>query len=396
MTELQYSGYYDYNATTPVADSVIEKMSSVARKFSNASGKSALSAINKQLIAESRSNVADLLCCDPENITFVSGGTEANNWAIKGGLLGFVKNPGHIITSAIEHPSVLDTIKYMKDYFGFEVTYLTPDCHGKIKTEDVEKAIRPNTQLISLMYANNETGVIQPVKQVQILARSRNIKFHVDAVQVVGKMVVNLSELDADYVSFSGHKFYGPKGIGGLYVKDKSSLHPLIHGGGQETGMRSGTENLMAIVGIGQAAKTCLPEIERWNEKNNTFKKLLINKMLEQEFEVEFNGTTSFEGAISNTVNFSITGIRGEALAFLLEAKYGICVSIGSACSNNKKKDLSHVLESMGCSEQRIQSAIRVSFGLHTELADIDYFIDAISAAAKKLLSVSHSIKKAS
>ncbi|MFT7681750.1 MAG: cysteine desulfurase [Moritella dasanensis] len=383
------SGYFDYNATTPLFDSVMDKMAATMGHFSNASGKSVPSQKNKQLIQDSRQLVADLVGCGADQLAFVSGGSEANNWAIKGCLLQYAKSPGHIITSTIEHPSVLDTVKYMVDHFGFEVTFLKPNRDGAVSFDDIELSIRADTQLISLMYANNETGVIQPVKAVQKLAHDHGIKFHVDAVQIVGKRIINFNEIGADYISFSAHKFYGPKGIGGLYIKIPTSLPPLIHGGGQEMGMRAGTENLLAIAGMGQAAKECHQHLEQWELAYQGYKKSLIEQLSAQCFEVEFNGVTTPKEAMSNTLNFSIKGIRGEALALMLDRKYNISVSIGSACSNNKTQHLSHVLESMDLSEARIQAAIRMSFGYFTRQEDIDYFVDSISTAAIKLLSIS-------
>ncbi|CZF83755.1 cysteine desulfurase family protein [Grimontia marina] len=378
--------YFDFNATTPVSEEVAEEMFSVKNQFSNASGSNVQSKISKALITESRSHVAELLNCGPESIYFVSGGTEANNWAIKGTLFRHIAEPGHIVTTSIEHPSVLESIAYMVRNFGFEATYVSPNESGYVDVEAIKNAIRPNTQLISMMYANNETGVLQPVKEVQDLAEQRAIKFHVDAVQAVGKTKVDLSALNADFVSFSAHKFNGPKGIGGIFIKNAQDLDPLVHGGGQEFGLRSGTENIMAIVGLGKAARLKNENMDLIEVRSKKVKKILIERLMNWGQALSLNGATTDDKSLSNTLNFSIKGIRGEALALLLEVNYGITVSLGSACSNNKEKNLSHVLLSMGLDEPRIRAAIRVSWGEGVNESDAEYFIEAVKDSTEFLL----------
>ncbi|ANG61611.1 hypothetical protein A8C75_03385 [Marinobacterium aestuarii] len=378
-------GYFDYNATTPVSEAAAQAMSAALRRFANPSGRTAPSTSNRELMQSSKERVARLLGTEPAHVFFTSGGSESNNWAIKGSLLNDLPRAGHILTTALEHPSVLETIRYCAQQFGFEVTCLHPDASGAVSVDAMAVAIRPDTRLISMMYANNETGVIQPVEQVAKLARKRGIPFHVDAVQAVGKRAFNVESLGADFVSFSAHKFYGPKGIGGLYVRNIERLSPLIHGGGQEMAMRSGTENLVAIAGLGAAADECYRELSAWDQHSLACKQRLIERLKHADIQTHINGASTYEAAISNTLNLSIPGIRGEALAVLMERKEGMVVSIGSACSNNKTKQLSPVLLAMGLDEERIQSAIRISFGRFTRLDDIDRFATSLERRVKQL-----------
>jgi cysteine desulfurase len=392
MTQAQaIEGYFDYNATTPVSEAAAQAMSAALRLFANPSGRTAPSTSNRELMQSAKERVARLLGTEPAHLFFTSGGSESNNWAIKGSLLNDLPRAGHILTTALEHPSVLETIRYCARQFGFEVTCLNPDASGAVSVDAVAVAIRPDTRLISMMYANNETGVIQPVEQVAKLARKRGIAFHVDAVQAVGKRALDVESLGADFVSFSAHKFYGPKGIGGLYVRNVERLSPLIHGGGQEMAMRSGTENLVAIAGLGAAADECYRELAAWNQHSLACKQRLIERLNDADIQTCINGASAYEAAISNTLNLSIPGIRGEALAVLMERKEGMVVSIGSACSNNKTKQLSPVLLAMGLDEERIQSAIRISFGRFTRLEDIDRFAASLERRVKQLQAMGFS-----
>jgi cysteine desulfurase len=383
------SGYFDYNATTPVSDDVAQVMKATIDLFANPSGINKYSAANKDILNRSRENVARLLGTEAAKIFFTSGGSEANNWAIKSTLLQHFKTPGHIITTAIEHPSVLNTVKYYAEKFGFEVTFVFPEANGAVAIDDIVSTIRPDTQLVSMMHANNETGVIQPVEAIAQITRQRNIKFHVDGVQVIGKRRVNVEKLGIDYLYFSGHKFHGPKGIGGLYVRDIEGFSPLIHGGGQEMGWRSGTENLVAIVGLSKAAEEADSDLDQWDAHNWECKRYLMKLLNKSRINFRFNGLTEYENSISNTLNILIPGARAEALAALMEVKSGIIVSIGSACSNNKTKKLSHVLEAMGMSEREIQGSIRVSFGRFTTLDDIQKFVQSLESCTSQLLEIS-------
>lgn len=383
------SGYFDYNATTPMSESVANRMKDVMSLFCNASSSSTAAQEGKFLLSEARENVAKLLKCEPRQVAFTSGGAEANNWAIKSLLLKTISKPGHVITSAIEHPSVLDTLGYFSKEFGFEITYVKPDQHGKISAADIEKEIRENTQLISVMYANNETGVIQPIEDIVAIAKTHGIKMHSDCVQVVGKKDIDLGATGVDFASFSGHKFYGPKGIGGLFIRDPENLEPLIHGGGQEMGLRAGTENLLAITGLSQAAHDCVSNIENWDVHYTECRDYMIRRLEQSPLDVVYNGVRGPVDSVPNTLNFSLEGVRGEALAALLDKKFGIMISIGSACSNNSsEKKLSHVLTAMGFSEEHIQGSIRVSLGRYTTLQTIDRFVDCLIEVVGKLKEI--------
>lgn len=389
MADQPLAGYFDYNATTPISEAVAEKMLASLTLFCNASSSSSSAQQGKEILENGRYSVAKLLDCDPERIAFTSGGSEANNWAVKGTLFNHIANPGHVITSAIEHPSILAAVKYMSDYFGFDVTYIEPKVDGAITTSDVELALRPTTQLVSVMFANNETGVIQPIEQIANLAKSYGATVHSDCVQIVGKRNISVHDLNVDLASFSAHKFYGPKGIGGLYIRDPAGLQPLIHGGGQEMGLRAGTENLLAIAGMAQAAFDASDNVEKWDRQYKDAKKLLIQELEGSELDILFNGSVEEDLSVANTLNFSICGVRGEAIAAFLDKKHGIVVSVGSACSNNdKEKKLSHVLKSMRLQEDQIQSALRVSIGRYTTKEDIHRFVDSLVWCAKKLLEI--------
>ncbi len=390
MKNQMISGYFDYNATTPVSDNAAEAMKSTINLFANPSSINRYSVANKALLKSSRETVARLLGTEAKKVFFTSGGSEANNWAIKSTLLQHIKTPGHIITSAIEHPSVLSTVKHCAEQFGFEITFVSPQANGAVAVEEIVGAIRQDTQLVSMMYANNETGVIQPVEEVAEITHNRNIKFHVDGVQVVGKRKVDVEKIGVDFLSFSGHKFYGPKGIGGLYIRDIESISPLIHGGGQEMAMRSGTENLVAIAGLSKAVEEVCANIDQWDMHYWECKTYLMTLLSKSRICARFNGLTDYENSISNTLNIVIPGIRAEALAVLMESKHGIIISIGSACSNNKTKKLSHVLQAMGVSETDIQGSIRVSFGRFTTLENMRKFVHSLESCVDMLLDISY------
>ena len=389
MNQQHLAGYFDYNATTPISNAVIEAMAPALHLFANPSSNNSYSIKSKQVIVEARESIAQLINAQTQQMFFTSGGSEANNWAIKGVLFKHILQPGHIITTSIEHASVLDTVKYCVEHFGFEVTYLKANAKGYIEVDELNAAIRSDTQLITMMYANNETGVIQPIVQVAALAEQYDIPFHVDAVQIVGKRQIDLTQLNIDYLSLSAHKFYGPKGVGCLYIKDIKSISPLIHGGGQELSMRSGTENFVSLIGMAKAAQEAMQDIESWDKNNWNCKQHMISLLERAPIEVSFNGSTDYDKALSNTLNISVAGVRGEALATRLEVLHGYIISIGSACSNNKVKQHSHVLLSMGLTEEAVQSAVRVSFGHFTSIGDVEGFVAKFVNEVKALHRIS-------
>ncbi|MCW8093458.1 cysteine desulfurase family protein [Alteromonas sp. ASW11-130] len=389
MEQQRLSGYFDYNATTPISTEVVESMIPTIKHFANPSSSNRHAMLSKKIINDTRNQVASLLNTQPSKIFFTSGGSEANNWAVKGVLLNHIANPGHIITSEIEHASVLSTVEYCVAHFGFSVTYLKPDQNGKVNVSDVERALRDDTQLITIMYANNETGVLQPIPDISKLARDKHIPFHVDAVQLVGKRRIDLEALHVDYLSLSAHKFYGPKGVGCLYIKDASRITPLIHGGGQELSMRSGTENLVAIAGLAKAAQDASNQVERWDQNNWSCKQYMMSLLDSSPIQIKYNGSTAYNDALSNTLNISIAGIRGEALAARMEIMHSYIISIGSACSNNKAKNISHVLEAMTLSDDDIVSSVRISFGRFTSRDDVKRFVTTLVAEVQALIAIS-------
>lgn len=389
MSTQSHTGYFDYNATTPPSEAVVAVVADSLSHFWNPSSNHRQATENKQRTAQARAHTAALIGAKPEQVFYTSGGTEANNWAIKSVASQFADTRGHIITSAIEHPSVLETIKYCETHLGFTATYLKPTAQGVIELADVRAAIQPDTRLISIMYANNETGVFQPVAEIAREAQTRNIAFHVDGVQAVGKVPVDVAALGIDFLSFSAHKFYGPKGIGGLYARAGHLAQPLLHGGGQEGAHRSGTENISGIVGLGKAAEEALHHVAQWESHAWGCKQRLLSELAKIPTPVKVNGVSDREGALSNTVNLCIAGVRAEALAVLLEHKHGQIVAIGSACSNNKVKQVSHVLKAMGLCDTGIQSSIRVSFGRYTTPESVTTFVQALAQCVEQLQGMS-------
>lgn len=389
MEQQKISTYFDYNATTPVSDAAVMAMEANIRAFANASSPNRYGKANKQLIQQARHHIARLLGTETGNIFFTSGGSESNNWAIKHVLFQHLDKPGHIISTAIEHPSVLETLNYCVNTFGFRLTLLKPKADGAIAIDDFLASLQEDTQLVSVMWANNETGVIQPIKAIAEVTQTHQIPLHVDAVQIVGKREINVDSLGIDFLSFSAHKFYGPKGIGGLYVKETHDLSPLIHGGGQELGMRSGTENILAIAGLSAAAEEAAKWVNQWDTRYQEYKQYMMDLLKQSTLQIIFNGATDHKAAVNNTLNIEVSGIRGEALAVLMEQTQGFVISIGSACSNNKTKQLSHVLQAMGRSENAIQSSIRVSFGRFTCRDDIKRFVNALESCTNQLLRIS-------
>lgn len=376
---MNLSGYFDYNATTPLSDRVREEMTQIMGLFANPSSKSRAAAHLKERIAETRRLLMQLLKAPRGELYFTSGGTESNNLAIKGILYRRMADPGHIVSSAIEHPSVLETVRHLCDWFGFTHTLVEPDGRGVVRAADMARAVTTDTQLISLMMANNETGAIQPVAEVGRLAERRGIPFCIDGVQAVGKLDIDLGRIPCATLSFSSHKFYGPKGIGGLWVRDSALLTPLLHGGGQESGLRGGTENVIGILGMGAAVRDVLDHQADWRRQQRRLKALLLAELRRLDVDFQINGPPDDALQSPNTLNLSFAGLRGEALAALLEHRHGINVSIGSACSNNKQTRRSHVLKAMGLADTRIDGALRISIGRFTQEQDIGRLAEAIS-----------------
>ncbi|NQX69825.1 cysteine desulfurase [Paenibacillus alba] len=373
--------YFDYNSTTPLDPRVCRIITESLDIYGNPSSAHGPGQQARLAIQSARQHAAALLHGDPEELYFTSGGSESNNWVLKGYLSQWVGTPVHVITSVIEHPSIKETLRHWSHDGGGKVTYVPVDAEGFISSQAVIDAIRPETKLISIMLANNEIGAIQPVREIAQIAKSRGIFIHTDAVQAVGKMPIHVRELGVDSLSFSIHKLYGPKGVGGLYVHSAYKLEPLIHGGGQERGMRSGTENVLSLLGAAEACRVAMLDMERTQAKLLWCKRLLVEKLHALAPGLKINGSLDAERTLANTVNLFIPGIRGEALAAYLDHRYGIAVSVGSACSSNHEKKLSYVLQEMGLDEADIRSSLRISMGKFTDEVDIHYLVESIESA---------------
>jgi cysteine desulfurase len=396
-------GYFDYNATTPMCTQAIDALNDALLDFGNPSSKYKLAAQSKQKLVIARQHVAQLVGCDTTELTFTSGGTEANNWAIKGALTarGVIggRKPAHVIVSSIEHSSVLEIVSYLERIFSIEVTRISPNSEGIVSVEVLAEALRPHTELVSIMLVNNEIGSIQPINEISRILRARGIHFHVDGVQAVGKIPVDAHALDVDSLSFAAHKFYGPKGIGGLYLRNGIDLEPLLHGGGQEGGLRGGTEAVALIVAMGAAAEFSYQSLPELGQRAAKYREIFKRRLVERVVGVSFHGPRDERLQVPNTLSVCIDDIRAEALAAILDQIHGIQVSLGSACSNNKNDktvSLSHVLVAMGLSERAIQATLRVSFGRHTEVADFDRFVDAVAQGVRSLHRIGKGVAYAS
>lgn len=372
--------YLDHGATTPVIPEVFEAMKPYfLEKFGNASSLHLFGEEAKSALEMSRNKIAELINAEPEEIYFTSGGTEADNTAIIGAAFANSEKGKHIITSPIEHSAVLESVEYLKKN-GFDVDYVKVDENGVVDLEHLKKLIRKDTILISVMWVNNETGVIQPIHEISKIAREHGIIFHSDAVQALGKLKLNANLVDI--LSASAHKFYGPKGIGFMYIKKGIKVIPTILGGGHERGMRSGTENVSGAVGMAKALEVCY---ENFDQKHAMFKKWK-NWMIETLSEIgdyHINGTV--KEALPTHLNVSFKGVNGEALMYALSLN-GIAVSTASACSSHHKNETgSHVLKAMNLEKDVITGAIRIVTGLDNKDADIKEFLKVLKSEVKRL-----------
>ncbi|AIS52724.1 cysteine desulfurase IscS [Thermoanaerobacter kivui] len=367
--------YLDNSATTRVRSEVIEKIVEVLDKqYGNPSSLHMKGYEAEKLMSEARENVSKLINGDNEGIIFTSGGTESNNLALIGVAESLRKKGNHIISSKIEHPSVLNVLKHLEEN-GFDVTYLDVDKTGKIDLEDFKGAITDKTIFISIMAVNNEIGTIEPIDEIADIADEKDIVFHVDAIQAAGKINIDVKKQKIKMVSLSSHKIHGPKGVGALYVDKSVRIRPIIFGGGQEKNLRSGTENLPGIVGFGIASKLAKENFNDNINKLMNLKRKLYQGIVSEIKDIHLNGP-DIEGGAPHILNISFAGVRGEVLLHALEEK-GIYVSTGSACSS-KKKGQSHVLKAIGLKEDLIESAIRFSFGIFNTEEEIDYTISVL------------------
>ncbi len=377
--------YMDHSATSPVDPEVFKAMEPYfVDSYGNASTLYSLGREARKVMEDSRKKVASLIGANPNEVIFTSGGTESDNIAIKGTAYKLRKKGNHIITSNIEHPAVDETCRYLEKN-GFEVTYLPAGEEGIVKVEDLENAITNKTILITIMHANNEIGTIQPIKKIGEIARKNKIYFHTDAVQSVGKIPVDVNDLNVDLLSLSSHKLYGPKGIGALYVKKGVRLEPILHGGGHEKGLRPGTENVAGIVGLGKACEIAEQHLDENIQRTTAMRDEIIGRVLSEIEESHLNGHPTKR--LPNNINFRFTSIEGESLVLHLDAK-GIASSTGSACSS-KKLEPSHVLMALGLKEVDAHGSLRLTLGKENKEEEIDYVVESITDAVTTLRKLS-------
>lgn len=371
--------YLDYNATTPIAPEVADAMLPYLREhFGNPSSSHWYGQQTKTAVEQARQHVADLLDCQPENIVFTSGGTEANNYAIKGYALAHQNRGNHIITTHIEHPAVLEVCGYLEQR-GFHVSYMPVDEYGMVEVDAIEDAITPQTILISVMHANNEVGTIQPVADIVSVAKHHGIAVHTDAAQSMGKIPVEVDALGVDLLSVAGHKLYAPKGIGVLYIRQGVELEKLMHGAGHERGHRGGTENVLEIVGLGAACAIAGRDLEQNMAHFRTLRDRLYQGILAQIPDVKLNGHP--QQRLPNTLSLSVRGVQANAL---LSALPDIAASAGAACHAGDIA-VSAVLTAMRVPLDYAMGTIRLSIGRATSVEDVDAAIAKITAAAAEI-----------
>ena len=377
--------YFDHAATTAMHPQVVEAMLPYfTENFGNPSSIYEIARKNKQALDESRDKIAKLLGADPKEIYFTSGGTESDNWAIKGIAEAYKNKGNHIITSAIEHHAVLHTCEYLESQ-GYEVTYLPVNEYGQVDPQDVLKAIKDTTILITIMYANNEIGTIQPIEEIGKIAREKGIVFHTDAVQAVGHIPIDVKKANVDLLSLSGHKFHGPKGVGVLYIRKGVKIKPLLHGGAQERGRRGGTENVAGIVGLAKALELALENVEENNKKMTELRDYIIKEVTSRIDHVKLNGHPT--DRLPNNINFTFDFIEVESLLLLLDMK-GIYASSGSACTSGSL-DPSHVLLAIGLPHEKAHGSLRITLGDENTKEEADYFLEVLPSIVQRLRDMS-------
>ena len=377
--------YLDNAATTKVADSVVDAMLPYFKEYyGNASSIYQLGAKSKEALDESREYIAGTLGAKTNEIYFTAGGSESDNWAIKATADAYAQKGKHIITSAIEHHAVLHTCEYLEKH-GYEVTYVGVDENGVIKLDELKAAIRPDTILISVMFANNEIGTIQPIKEIGEIAEEHDILFHTDAVQAYAQVPINVDEMHIDMLSASGHKLNGPKGIGFLYIRKGIKIRSFVHGGQQERGRRAGTENIPGIVGLAAAAKRSFSMLEEKMQKEIELRDYLISRIEAEIPYCRLNGDR--KKRLPNNVNFSFQFIEGESMLILLDSK-GIAASSGSACTSGSL-DPSHVLLAIGLPHEIAHGSLRLTMSEENTKEEMDYVVEQLTAILERLRSMS-------
>ena len=378
--------YMDYSATTYVKPEVLDAMMPFfTEKFGNPSSFYGISRETKMAIDNARAQVAKAINCDPNEVYFTGGGSEADNWAIKGIATAHMKKGNHIITTKIEHHAVLHTCEFLEK-FGFEVTYLDVNEEGFVDLKQLEEAITDKTILVSIMFANNEIGTIQPIKEIGAICREKKVLFHTDAVQAIGSVPVDVKEMNIDLLSLAGHKLYGPKGIGALYIRKGVRIDNLIHGGGQERGRRAGTENIPGVVGLGKAIEIATENIEENRARLTVLRDKLIDGVLERIPYARLNGPRGDKRLPGNS-NISFEFIEGESILLSLDFE-GICASSGSACTSGSL-DPSHVLLAIGLPHEKAHGSLRTTLGAASTEEDVEKLLNELPPIIERLRNMS-------
>ena len=377
--------YLDNAATTRTAPEVVEAMLPYfSELYGNPSSIYSIAGKSKEAVSKARETIASVLGTRPEDIYFTAGGSESDNWALKAAFDALKGKGNHIITTKIEHHAILHTCEYLEKQ-GARITYLDVDENGLVDPAALEAAITPETILISVMFANNEIGTIQPIGEIGAIAKAHGILFHTDAVQAFGQVPISVDELNIDMLSASGHKLNGPKGIGFLYIRKGVKIRSFVHGGAQERKRRAGTENVPGIVGLGKAAELAASTMEARSRKETELRDYMIGRIRNEIPQAKLNGDA--KKRLPNNVNFSFEFIEGESLLIMLDMK-GICASSGSACTSGSL-DPSHVLLAIGLPHEIAHGSLRLTLGAETTKEDIDFTVDAVKEIVEKLRSMS-------
>ena len=377
--------YFDNAATTPIRPEVYDAMRPYIEScYGNPSSVYKIARESKKAIDLARKQVADAINADSGEIFFTGCGSESDNWAIKGVALALKDKGKHIITTNIEHHAILHTCEFLEEN-GYEVTYLPVDEYGMVSADDIKKAIRPDTILVSVMTANNEIGTIEPIKEIGAVCREKGVYFHTDAVQAVGHIKIDVKEMNIDLLSLSGHKIGAPKGIGALYIRKGVKIKNLIHGGQQEKGKRAGTENVIGIAALGKAIELAVSEMEDTTERLKYLRDKIINGVLKNIEYSRLNGHP--EERLPGNVNISFEFIEGESMLLMLDAK-GICASSGSACTSGSL-DPSHVLLAIGLPHEKAHGSLRISLGYQNTEEEVDKLLEVLPPIVQRLREMS-------
>lgn len=378
--------YFDHAATTYVKPEVFEAMKPYFMdKYGNPSSIYSIGRFNRKAIEDARISVAKSIgAAEPSEIYFTGSGTESDNWAIKGSAMALSKKGKHIITSNIEHPAVMATCEFLQKQ-GYEITFVNVDNEGLVNPEDVDKAIRPDTILVTIMMANNEIGTIQPIKEISQVCKKYGVLFHTDAVQAAGNIPINVKDLGVDLLSISGHKFYGPKGTGMLYIRKGVRIESIIHGGHQERNKRAGTENVPGLVGFAKALELATESMDTHYKKLSSLRDKALKGIIERIPYINING--NMEKRLPGNLNVSFKFVEGESVLLMLDLK-GIKASSGSACTSGSL-DPSHVLLAIGLPHEIAHGSLRLSFGEINTEEEVDYLIDSLDEIITKLRNMS-------